>query len=778
MVRGGKMKTPLRKRILRELRSEIGKYLVIFLLMAGSIGFISGFDVADGSMITAYQNSFSDYTIENGHFRIQKRANAAQRKEMEELDIRVFELFYTDESLTSGSTLRIFQHREAVNRACLMEGAFPTKTGQIAIDRMYADNNSLSVGDTIESDYRKWTITGLVALSDYSTLFQDNNDSMFDSVKFGVAVVSQEEFVTYQEEKLQFCYAWLYDTQPTEEAEERELSETLMKDLNHIVHLKSYVPRYANKSIIFAGDDMGKDGAMMPVLLYIIIAILAFVFAITTSGTIQKEANVIGVLRASGYTKRELIRHYMALPILVTLFSALVGNVLGYTVMKGVCVGMYYGSYSLPTYVTIWNANAFFKTTVIPCLLMAVINYLILCQKLRLPPLNFLRRDLSRKMRKRAFPLSTKLPFMTRFCLRVMMQNRSSYVTIFVGVLFANLLLMFGLLFPAILQRYEVTIPQNMLADYQYFLTIPDEMTDSDSKLESMFTGLMFLRETETDNPDAEKFSAYTLETMQEGFPTEEVILYGIEEHSRYIHADLSADSVVISSAYADKMLLNEGDSILLKEQFEEEMYTFTVGGVYDYDGALCVFMPRERLNDLFDYGEDFYCGYFSDSEITDIDSEYIGTVIDLDALTKISRQLIVSMGEVMYMVDGFSVVMFLILIYLLSKTIIEKNAQSISMVKILGYSNRETARLYLVSTSLVVLVSMLVSLPISDLVMRILFREVLIQMISGWIPYYLDPKVPMQMLLLGVGAYAVVAILEYRRICRVPMDEALKNVE
>ena len=34
------------------------------------------------------------------------------------------------------------------------------------------------------------------------------------------------------------------------------------------------------------------------------------------------------------------------------------------------------------------------------------------------------------------------------------------------------------------------------------------------------------------------------------------------------------------------------------------------------------------------------------------------------------------------------------------------------------------------------------------------------------------------KMILLGIGAYVVVAVLEYRRIRRVPMEEALKNVE
>ena len=121
-----------------------------------------------------------------------------------------------------------------------------------------------------------------------------------------------------------------------------------MEDIGKVVNLETFVPRYLNQAIIFTGDDMGGDKAMVVMLLYIVIVIMAFVFGITISNTIRKEAGVIGTLRASGYTRRELILHYMTLPVLVTLIGALIGNILGYTVFKGVCAGMYYGSYSLP----------------------------------------------------------------------------------------------------------------------------------------------------------------------------------------------------------------------------------------------------------------------------------------------------------------------------------------------------------------------------------------------------------------------------------------------
>ena len=648
--------------------------------------------------------------------------------------------------------------------------------GEVAIDRMYADNNQLAVGDTITSGERSWKITGLVALSDYSCLFQNNSDSMFDAVKFGVGVVTPEEFDTLNQDKLQYNYSWKYEQEPADEVEEKEISEDLMEETGKIVSLESFVPRYTNQAITFTGEDMGGDKAMMIMLLYIIMVIMAFVFGITISNTIRKEAAVIGTLRASGYTRRELISHYMTLPVLVTLAGALAGNVLGYTVLKNVCAAMYYGSYSLPTYETVWNAEAFLLTTVVPVLIMLVVNFCVLRQKLRLSPLKFLRRDLSGKKQKRAMRLSPHIKIFSRFRLRVIFQNMSNYLVLFIGILFANLLLMFGLLLPSTLAHYQTEIQENMLANYQYMLQVPmGAMTGS--KLEELLNLLTFYAEVRTDNETAEKFSAYALNTLPGKYKSEEVLLYGVEKDSKYVTADLG-DGVYISSAYADKFRIRPGDTITLKEKYEKDEYSFTVDGIYDYTAGLCIFMSRDKLNETFDLEDDYYSGYFSDTPITDIRKKYIGSVVDLNALTKISRQLDVSMGSMMKMVNGFAIMIYMVLIYLLSKIIIEKNAQSISMVKILGYTNWEISRLYILSTTIVVVICLLVSFPAERAVMEVLFREMMLSSISGWITMWVDPMIYVQMFGAGMVTYAVVALLEFCKIKKVPMDEALKNVE
>ena len=115
------MKNPLRKRLPRELKGELGKYLVVFILMVLTIGMVSGFLVADGSMIVAYNDGFEKYNIENGNFCTNQQIYKSQKEEIQNLGIKLYENFYIEEPLDNGSTMRFFKNRTEINGVCLMK---------------------------------------------------------------------------------------------------------------------------------------------------------------------------------------------------------------------------------------------------------------------------------------------------------------------------------------------------------------------------------------------------------------------------------------------------------------------------------------------------------------------------------------------------------------------------------------------------------------------------------------------------------------------------------
>lgn len=760
------MRNPLNKRFLRELKGELAKYIVIFVFMTAVIGLISGFLIADGSMYDTYNKSFEKYNIEDGNFELYSKADESVIDKLEKENVTIYENFYKEENVVrhnnikndedSQSTLRFYVNREEVDKVDLMEGSLPEDINEIAIDRMYAENNDIKVQDTLTVGSRILKVTGLVALSDYSSLFSDNSDTMFDSLKFGVGVVSQKCFDAYDDTHIHYVYSWLYDNKPEDDKEAKLMADDFVKTISANAILVNYIPQYINQAIHFTGDDIGSDRSMMIVLLYVLIVIMAFVFAVTTNNTIVKEANVIGTLRASGYTRGELLRHYILLPIIVTIFGALVGNILGYTIFKDIFVATYYGSYSLPTYHTLWNADAFLLTTVVPVIIMLVINIVIIGCRLKLSPLKFLRRDLSGKQKKKAMRLPA-FRFFNRFRLRIIIQNMPNYITLFIGILFANVLLLFGIMLGPMLTHYQNEITDKLIAKHQYVLKALVDVDDN----------------------AAEKYCVKTLATIEGRLKSEDVLVYGVKDNSIYADintASLKDNEVYITNGYADKFRIKKGDKITLKEKYDDNEYEFTVKDMYDYPSSFAIFMSDAAFKNVFDKSEDYYSGYFSDN-ILDIDEKYVATQITLDDLTKVSRQLDRSMGETFNLVKIFAVVLFAVLMFLLTKLIVEKNTTSISMVKILGYSNREISRLYVTSTTIVVAFSVALSIGLSVIIMNYLFR-VFMEEMSGWISCYYAPHIFPVMFILNITVYAVISFFMMAKIKKIPMDEALKTVE
>lgn len=785
------MRNPLWRRIPKELKEELGKYIVIFLFMVITTGMVSGFMVAGESMKKNYDNTFDKYNVEDGHFDLSDEASDNMKGNIEDEGVKLYDMSYyelpmskigsdsdgnsgnvesdaetTDDMVDSVNdaadggvrTLRIFAPRHDVNKMCLMDGEFPAETDEIATDRMYAVNNDIEIGDDIKVGDKVYSVCGFVAFSDYSTMFQNNNDTMFDATIFGIAVVTNEEFDDLPAQSKTWSYSWMYDEgMPEDDSDEKKLADDLLETvytqaaMNGIT-MENYIPRYQNQAINFAGDDIGSDTNMMKWFEYIVIVILAFIFAVTISNTLTKEASVIGTLRASGYTKGELLIHYISLPVIVTFVASVVGNVLGYSVFKDMGAQLYYASYSLTKYVTYWNADAFVLTTVIPLIIMIAVNLLVVNSKLKLSPLRFLRHDLSRSKRKKA----VKLPhwkFMTRFKTRVILQNIPGYVVMLVGIYFAQVLLMFGLMLNPMLKHYQNDILDNMIADHQYVL---------DSQVE-------------TANNNAETYCVKTLRTT--GDIDDEIMVYGIHSDSKYFPVKLDDGDVLVSDSYADKYEIVDGDKLELKESYTDDTYDLKVTGSVVYPAALAVFVTEGDFRKIFDKDEDYFTGYFSNDKLTDIE-DHVVSEITKDDMIKVSRQLTKSMGGMFYIVVVFSLVMFMLLVYLLTKLIVEKNTVSISMVKILGYDTKEISKLYLSSTTVMVAVVTLLDILLSYLSIKVIYRAMLIDMLSGWMPIYMAPWIFPLMFVLSFTCYLVISLLQMKRIKKIPMDEALKNVE
>ncbi len=729
-----------------------------------------------------YKNALSEATGK-AHDEIDKEIDReydklAERYELDRLfdavPVRVYELFYKNaEEHLPGSpdfegTVRVYGERREVNLYDLLSGRAPENDREIIIDRMHADNAGIRIGDTVRADGAEFEVVGLASFTDYITLFESNTDTMFDALTFNVGMVTDEGFARIGT-ALHANYAFTYKNAPADLYEEKTLSDHFLKALitqtavsEKELEIKDYVPAYANHAITFAEDDLGSDVAMCGVILYVLTAVLAFIFAVNISSTLEKEASVIGTLRASGFTKGELLRYYMSAPLLIVVLAAIVGNVLGYTVFKDIAVGMYYQSYSLPTYETLWTPEAFIRTTVVPFVLMLAINLIVIVRMLRLSPLKFLRHDLKKTRRKKAVRLP-RWSFFRRFRLRVLLQNIPNYLMLFVGISFVMLLLSLVVGLPSTLSYYQETMPGMMFAREQVILT---DYRDEDGEI------------VRTETEGAEPFSMNALEYRTAKY-NEEIAVYGIAPNSRYVRLteEKNPDDMWISTAFAKKYHLSTGDRFTLHEKYENKQYTWNVAGVYDYDAALTVFMQNDRFNEIFERDADAFTGYLSDAAISDVDEQQIVKRITSDDMMKIAKQLDHSFGNYILYFQYVCMIVAAIILYLLTKIIIEKNERPISMVKILGYEDGEIARLYLLTTALVVIVTELIAIVIGYYAMKRMW-EIMLQGLSGYFAFIMKPEGFVREFALVTAAYLIISVCDFLRIRRIPKVLALKNAE
>ena len=699
------------------------------------------------------------------------------------VQVTVYEHFFKNEDEDydkdgiKDATVRVFSSADEVDQASFNEGRAPANENEIAIDRMHASNVGIKVGDTILVGSREFQVVGLLSYINYTSLHENNNDLMFDAFGFDVAMVTPEAFDLLRT-RTHYSYAYFYEEKPEDKVGQADYADKFMKALitQSVVFendLEDFLPECYRQASNFAPSDVEGDTAGTETLCYILIAVIAFIFAITISSTIDKEASVIGTMRASGYTKGEMIAHYLSTPVVVTLIGAALGNILGYTIFKEAAVNIYFDTYSLPKCGVVWSPLALVKTTIIPLLLMFLINLIVIVRKLQLSPLKLLRHDLRRSKRTKA----RRLPnwsFMNRFRLRILFQNIPNYALLIFGIVFVEVMLCFAFGLPDSLNHYGDSAPDMLFAKYQYML-----MSNKDDDGNELVTA----------NEDAERFNSTSLmyEKNIESFvkgrgsggSTEAVTVYGVEDGSKYvtIDAELNDGEVYISSAFSDKFGFKTGDKVSLSEEFANRSYEFTVAGIVDYDGGIAVFMPNSNFIRVFDKDEGSFTGYFSNEEITDIDEKYFATVIDKDDIAKVTTQLMHSMGGFMVVAQYVLFVLSAALIFLLTKIIIERNEKSISMVKILGFKNSEIRSLYMLPTAFIVLLFTIVGFAGGYIILIFVFKAFMLQM-DGWFTFFMKPISMIWSVVFMLVGYAVVSVFDFIRIKKIPMDEALKNVE
>ena len=519
-------------------------------------------------------------------------------------------------------------------------------------------------------------------------------------------------------------------------------------------NLRSFTAAEDNPRIGGAADDVVINKYASIAAGVIIVALLGYVISVFVIHTIESERSVIGTLYALGVRRRDLMRHYLTLPVLISFLGGLVGTLAGYSSF-GVPLQTAdtYAYFSVPTLDTVVELPVILYGVIMPPVIAALVNLVVIRRKLSAPALQMIRNEDSAR---HVSELDLKnLAFLPRFQLRQMLREGRSALGVVLGIFVCLLLMMIGI------NAYVLClhVGHNNVADTRY--------------------AYMYLYKYPETTVPAGGSPAYaeTLKKEVLGYNLDVTVL-GLEPDNPYFdaHPPASQSRVAISSAMAQKYGLSVGQPLVLRDEQNDRSYAFTIERVVDYSPAFFVFMDLDAMRELFDKPEDYYNTVFS-SHALSIEPGRLYNVSSKQDVEKAADVFVNLMYSMVYTMILASAVIMAIVMYLMMKVMLDRSAQSIALFKVFGYRRREISRLFLSGNTVLIALGILVCIPLSKRIMDALYPYLVSNVACG-IDLHMAPWVYAVLYLACMLIYAIIHALLVRRIRQIPANEILKARE
>ena len=146
----------LNKRIFRSLKAQWSKNLFLFILMFSMISITSGMLVSSGSIKVLYYDLMSKGIVEDGKILFAFNPTEEIIKSIEETNVKTEKSPYIDvqikevKSDKAHKEIRIYKNRTNINIPVVNEGVLATNKNEIALNKLFAENNNLKIGYTIK----------------------------------------------------------------------------------------------------------------------------------------------------------------------------------------------------------------------------------------------------------------------------------------------------------------------------------------------------------------------------------------------------------------------------------------------------------------------------------------------------------------------------------------------------------------------------------------------------------------------------------------------------
>ncbi|MCC8135573.1 MAG: ABC transporter permease [Ruminococcus sp.] len=529
------------------------------------------------------------------------------------------------------------------------------------------------------------------------------------------------------------------------------LDEAFDIDIDNLVE---FITADENTRIAGAANDVKINKIAGLFAGIIVLVLFTYVISVFVVHQIENESSVIGSLYALGVKKGDLLRHYITLPTIVAFIGGVIGTAIAYTPIGAEAqMSSSYAYYSFPQYDVVFPAYLIAYGVILPPIISAAVNALVINRKLSKTALSLIRNEQKTSSYKDIRIKSQD--FVKRFRIRQLIRESRTGVTVVLGMFISLMILMIGLNCWAMCDSIKVDNLADTKYEYMYLYKYPEE-TPPEGSEEAYIEGLK-------------------IDCMGNSL---DVSVIGITSNSRYFDADVEkgVSKAVINSSLADRYSLGEGDVITLTESVEGRNYTFTITGVADYSPSFTVFMDIESMRELFGREDDYFNAVYSDTEL-DIDKGRLYSVTTKDDIEKSSAVFFNIMQGMVSVFIAAGAAIFCVVMYLMLGVMIDRSSYGISLAKIFGYNSKEIRRLYLDGTFFIIAAGGLICIPLSkyliDKIYPLFISNVACSM-NLTFPWYLYVGIYAAMLVI----YLVINRSMIRRINKITPAEVLKNRE
>lgn len=836
------MQKVLRKRIWRDFKSNLPRYLALSLLIILAMYLVVSLVGAAETIIRGSENADSRQCVEDGDFSLFVPMKDEEMEDLEADGVTIEPQFYMDYEIDEDHTIRIFANRDEVNRIDLVKGTLAEKENELVVERQFAEKNDISAGDVITFGGREFTVTGIGTTPDYDNVLKSLGDTGCDCLHFGTGFVaadvydtlraeeksikSEEYYYAYRLngamtddelkdrlEKLEFTSGDVEDpffqeywdrtmgkkddltdgiqelldgakelkelkafedgiieyTDGTKEAEDgsnelldgiqklKDETDDMIDDIfsEDAQNLMTFVKAGDNARIQAASGDQELYRSVGTIAGAILLILISYVLSVFVVHSIDQESAVIGALYALGVKRKNLMAHYVTLPTVITFVSGLIGTLLGYSSL-GVPIQMQdcYNYYSLPDLDVIYMPYLFIYGIVVPPVISIIVNSLVIRKRLSKPVLTMIRNE--QKVGNGKDIKLGNMSFMNLFKIRQMLRESRTGFTVVFGM-FVSLLL-------AMMSLEIYTYCANVNRDYV-----------NDTKYEYMYT---YKYPTEEVPEGGYEAYAKTLKKKIYGYNFD-ITVMGLTENNPFFNVNLSDSSskVAISSSIAYKYGLDVGDTLTLKDDEADKIYAFEIASVAQYAPSFMVFMPYDKALELFDEPEDYFNVVFSDHAL-DVETGRLYATTTKTDVKKAAGIFSDIMQGMILTIGGVSVLIFIVVMYLMMKVMIDRSSFNIALIKIFGYRNKEVKKMYLDGNFYIITIGALISIPLTKWIMDVAYEPAFVPNIACGIdksfPFWMYLAIFAGILIL----YFIINHLLIRRIRKMVPAEVLKNRE